>query len=659
MKVVVGAGVQQVEHASVEVIPGQALAVTIQAKGDSSTYVNVRFRYRDEGFLVLNTSVGPLQLLSTSYGTFAGQNTVPAGASYVDVMFGFSGPNGSTAFIDNASLTITQVDPTPTPTPPDTPTPSPTPAETATPTPTSEPPTATPTDEPGGNPLTPTRTPTETRTPTPTRTQTPTRTPTGTRTPSPTGEPTSTRTPTPPKGATAKPTSPLPTSTPTVKPGSGFGGLLSNGDFELISDGKPTYWEKFGGTMLATGDAAGGSYAACLDSDTSSTKWLYQVVPVDGGAWYSAGVTGKVTGPGAVSIRVSWYTSSDGSGSQIDQAEGNVSSASSWTSLALGPLQTPSEANSARVRLVLRPDGPSTACFDNARFDPTSAPPPTVGPTSSAGSTSTPSATQPAGAATKTTTSTTSRTTASAPNGAPLPVVTFAAGGPGALRFSEFMSDPEPAGRDAIYEWVELVNISAEPVDLAGWKIGDASEQQTLPSLIVPALGFVVVAGSSAELPPGVRAVTVPGGEIGNGLGNDGDYLTLIAPNGEIGDEISYGANTKVFDPAPDAPPRGGTIGTRDPAADPASENWDFTQRPTPGEANVFPPKPGASPGATDVGKPSDGIVEAATFKSEPPAGTSVQSIVLLLLAGASGGLVLVRFGPSLSARIRRLRGNR
>src|SRR5690606_31027845 len=122
---------------------------------------------------------------------------------------------------------------------------------------------------------------------TPTRTATATRTPTAPRTSTPT------RTPTLPRPGTPRPTPTLaPTSTPTRVPGSGFGGLLANGDFEAIADGRPTYWLNFGGEMAATGDEYRGHYAACLSSTTDSVKWLYQLVSVDAGEWYEAAAFG-------------------------------------------------------------------------------------------------------------------------------------------------------------------------------------------------------------------------------------------------------------------------------------------------------------------------------------------------------------------------------
>ncbi len=641
-------GAPSLQHSAVAVVPGAHLDGSFDILG-SGVNAQVKFLYFDDGFSPIATQNGSITPAGPGWKAAPNSNVAPAGAAYVQLALGVSGVPGGSVLIDNATLVISEPDPTPTPSPTSTPTWTPEPAETATPTATAtagEEPTS-----PGGS--------SETRTPTPTRTPSPTRTPTGTRTPSPTREATATKTQTPVNFPTAKATNPLATSTPTLRAGSGFGGMLDNGDFELVSDGKPAYWEKFGGTMFADGAAARGTYAGCLESDTSSTKWLYQVVPVEAGKWYAAQGSGRVGGGGAVSIRISWYASGDGSGSQLDQAESNVSSASGWGALATGPVQAPAEANSARVRLVLRPDGPATGCWDDAIFVASEPPAVTPGPSTQAPAPA--GAASPVAGPSRTPTSGPVRPGTSSVPGTPAPLAVFAAGGPGALRLSEVMSDPEPGGRDAAYEWVEIVNISAETVNLAGWLIGDSSDQQALPAFDLPSLGYVVVAGASAELPPDVPVIRVAGGEIGNGLGNDGDYVKLVAPNGEIGDEISYGDSTKVFDPAPAAAARGGTIGVHDPFSDPASENWSATLKPTPGGPNAFPVKaqPTRAAGPERTTSPAGDAPVVGSDITDPGSGgaSPVAWVVLVGLASASGALLLNRFGPRAQSILKRWLG--
>jgi hypothetical protein len=163
------------------------------------------------------------------------------------------------------------------------------------------------------------------------------------------------------------------------------------------------------------------------------------------------------------------------------------------------------------------------------------------------------------------------------------------------------MSDPEKAGNDASDEWVELVNVSASPLNTGGWRISDAKGSDVLPAAEIPAGGYLVVAARSAETGAASLVVRVPDGVIGNGLSNSGDALTLFTPAGEIADAISYGSNTDVFEPPPPAPARGQSLGARDPAADPASENWDLTLTPSPGAPNTFVREQEPNNGATSA----------------------------------------------------------
>jgi hypothetical protein len=73
------------------------------------------------------------------------------------------------------------------------------------------------------------------------------------------------------------------------------------------------------------------------------------------GNWLDASVAVKVSG-GQAFLRLSWYTSDDGSG----RAMGNVDSLAMaeglvFARLSTGATQVPSGANSVRVRLMLRP----------------------------------------------------------------------------------------------------------------------------------------------------------------------------------------------------------------------------------------------------------------------------------------------------------------
>lgn len=117
-----------------------------------------------------------------------------------------------------------------------------------------------------------------------------------------------------------------------------------------------------------------GARAVALRSQTTSTKWVYQTVAVQGGAYYAAAMQ-AIAGPEAESVfvRISWYGSADGSGQAIssaDSLEADTASGQGFSLLATGPVQAPPGAQSAKVRLMLRPlsESPAVAYFDAVTF---------------------------------------------------------------------------------------------------------------------------------------------------------------------------------------------------------------------------------------------------------------------------------------------------
>ena len=631
----------QFQHMAIGIDPGAIVSASVQLSGDAAAQAGIELAFLDDGLLPLSESAGMSRPATSAFSPVSHQATADSRAAYVQFRILVRGPGE--LLLDNATLDVQPPPPTTVPTP--------TPTTEASPTATSSA-QATATSAGGTDP-------------TPTRSATPTRTPTGTRTATATREPTSTRTPTPRPEARRSPTLPLATSTPTVRAGSSSGGMLANGDFEVVSDGKPAHWEKFGGTLFASSEAAGGSYAACLESDTSSTKWLYQVVPVQGGSWYAGEAMGRVAGGGDALIRVSWYESSDGSGGQMEQSESSSTNAAGWTSLATGSVQAPEDAQSARVRLVVRPAGTMTGCFDDAVFGQSSAPAVIATPAPPTGTAAPATATRPNATVRATSTPRPATGPSGSSRGVSGPDVQAVGElqvGPLSLRISEFMSDPPQAGRDAEYEWMELVNIGSEAVDLSGWALGDGTSSSVFGPLLVPAGGYVIVSGPLASIPAGVANATTESGQIGNGLGNDGDLLRLTAPDGQVVDEVSYGDNVKVFDPAPSAPDAGQTLGLIDPAADPASENWAISLRATPGEPNAFPPLSASTvagarqlpPGATIA---ADNQEDGPTVVEDDGDGGSVAPWMILGgLAGISAGIAGAALWPRLKPKYQKLR---
>ena len=618
--------------------PGATYNASIQASGSGSAAIHLVFYDDGLGAPKPFEPHGPT-LLGPVYTVLSNSVVAPSWAAWVTFSVVFVDSSG--ADVDEAALVETAAPPTPTPTT----APTATPTATVTKSPATPGATATPvaTDTPAPG-ATPTRTPASTRTPTPTKTPAPTHTPT------PRKQPTATRTPTPAKAA-ARTATPKRESTPMPTPAAGsssstFGGLLRNGDFEDEDNGKPAGWSKYGGTMSLTSEAYGGAWSAMLESDTSSTKWLYQAVGVDPATWYEARAMARAEG-GEVFIRVSWYASNDGSGTILDSADSNMSSSNTWTPLSTGAVQAPARANSARVRLMLRPSGGARAVFDNAEFVEMIAPDspsPSAAPPDPSPSEDEPSAAAhpprafPASPAQLDASLSPSSTQAEP-------------GSPLTFRLSEVLSDPAAPGHDTAWEWVELVNIGDGPLDTAGWRIGDGAHWDVLPSVEVPAGGYVVVAAKSAAVSAAL-VLRVGDGEIADGIRNGGDCLRLLAPNGEEADAVSFGDDTSIFEPAPPAPPAGTSLGTRAALAEPAAENWAVTERPTPGEPNTFPDPSGQRTERQPVVPAGPGY--------EPPTSTSARAgsgWSTLTLGAAASALLLV--SASFAFAMRELRRRR
>ena len=87
----------------------------------------------------------------------------------------------------------------------------------------------------------------------------------------------------------------------------------------------------------------------------------------------------------------------------------------------------------------------------------------------------------------------------------------------GRVRITELMPSPLSGP-----EWVELANEGGEPVDLAGWQIGDREELKPLSGVIEPG-GRLAISG------------------IGRGLNDDRDRVRLLGPGGREVDAVEYG----------------------------------------------------------------------------------------------------------------------
>jgi hypothetical protein len=233
---------------------------------------------------------------------------------------------------------------------------------------------------------TPSPSPPATQTPSPTASPSPSPTPSPVASPSPTAVPTATEVP-----PTATPSPPTPTPS---------AGLANAGFEEADGEGRPLGWRKYGGELRRSAVAKReGRFAAAFTSRTTSTKWVFQTVTIEGGEAYvlsGYALKNDANVQGAY-LRLSWYASPDGSGRAIDSVDSTIrltDDSPGFRFLTTGPVLAPSEAASAKVRLMLDPlsEAEGKVYFDDISFEETDMPPPTqtVVPSSPSAATETP-----------------------------------------------------------------------------------------------------------------------------------------------------------------------------------------------------------------------------------------------------------------------------
>jgi hypothetical protein len=104
----------------------------------------------------------------------------------------------------------------------------------------------------------------------------------------------------------------------------------------------------------------------------------------------------------------------------------------------------------------------------------------------------------------------------------------------------EIMADPTPQVSLPPNEWIELKNVSANPINLQNWRIGDASGQSgPMPNFILQPDSFVIVCTGST-----VTAMQAYGRAISvtsfPSLDNDGDQLYLRSNTGLTIHAVGY-----------------------------------------------------------------------------------------------------------------------
>jgi len=88
-------------------------------------------------------------------------------------------------------------------------------------------------------------------------------------------------------------------------------------------------------------------------------------------------------------------------------------------------------------------------------------------------------------------------------------------------------------------EFVELINVSDSPVNLAGWELGGGVRHAFGIGVTIPANGFLVIAEDPATMQSSFGYSTSTGPWSGN-LKNSGETITLSDSNGNLIDSVDY-----------------------------------------------------------------------------------------------------------------------
>ncbi|MFA9289249.1 MAG: lamin tail domain-containing protein [Weeksellaceae bacterium] len=248
-------------------------------------------------------------------------------------------------------------------------------------------------------------------------------------------------------------------------------------------------------TVLRDNVAYDGLYSAKITNTSSSSYGVEQiltdVIPEQAYEITSYVQTTTPT-PSKVFIRIAWYSSTDGTGSQLSTTDSEiVTEVTNWRRLQI-LTEAPATAHSAKLRLLV---ASGTAWFDLIEIDeyiaPTDEPEPSLTPTPTVS--------------------------------APTPTLTSLSYDN--VYISEVLVYPETNGK----EWVELYNNNLYSVNLTNWSIDDAVSGGVAKKLThtIPAQSYAVIELSTSL------------------FNNTGDSVRLLDAQNKLKDEFKYTESEK------------------------------------------------------------------------------------------------------------------
>ena len=153
--------------------------------------------------------------------------------------------------------------------------------------------------------------------------------------------------------------------------------LVTNSDFETFDQSNFTGWSKNYSTLslsqeIETAQVHSGSYSAKLKSTSNSSKYLYQTIASVEGTIKLSAWAKNISGDNFTSfVRISWYSTIDGTGSEITSSDSQtVSQKGEWQNISVSA-KKPDSAKSLKAKLIVDPSSASevSAIFDEVTLE--------------------------------------------------------------------------------------------------------------------------------------------------------------------------------------------------------------------------------------------------------------------------------------------------
>jgi hypothetical protein len=202
------------------------------------------------------------------------------------------------------------------------------------------------------------------------------------------------------------------------------------------------------------------------------------------------------------------------------------------------------------------------------------------------------------------------------------------------LRITELMPDPAEPGSDAEFEWIEITNVGTEPLALAGITLRDNTGLLAVPEVTLGPGVPLVLAGPRAAVPD--ASTFRPAGGLFNGLGNSGDRLALLAPDGRIIDALSYGSDVTYDNPPLPAPGPGRSL-RRYFSDDGTYAGYEVSDAPSPGRIEPRPAALQPTASATERAGSETTLDDGDSHGTQWPSWLALAGLGSIALVAAGG----------------------